>query len=66
MAIIFKYLIDSFYDPLPWSYCRVMWENCLDSVPPKNIDASSYINTTLTKQSGDGEQLRGSSELYFM
>lgn len=53
MALILHYLWDSFKSPLPWSYCRDEWVNCIDagsSELPKNVD-----NAT-----------RSSSEFYFV
>lgn len=32
MALTLRYLVDSFYSTLPWSYCREEWgDQCIDS-----------------------------------
>uniref|UniRef100_A0A499FUS0 Transporter n=1 Tax=Anopheles farauti TaxID=69004 RepID=A0A499FUS0_9DIPT len=56
MALIARYMIDSFMNPLPWANCRQEWlPNCVDSAVSqrsmRNLSAGSTVST--------------SSELYF-
>ncbi|EAA05568.2 AGAP010865-PA [Anopheles gambiae str. PEST] len=56
MALIARYMIDSFMNPLPWAHCRSEWQpNCIDSVAGSASPNDSSSNRTLTS----------SSELYF-
>ncbi|XP_052861312.1 sodium-dependent nutrient amino acid transporter 1-like [Anopheles cruzii] len=61
MALIARYMIDSFWNPLPWAHCRPEWlPNCVDSAPraaqepsgPPFVVTNNATSTT-------------SSELYF-
>lgn len=52
MALIGRYLWDSFKSPLPWSQCKSEWLNCIDS-------NGNVPNGT------EGGQLISSSEYYF-
>uniref|UniRef100_A0A182PFK5 Transporter n=1 Tax=Anopheles epiroticus TaxID=199890 RepID=A0A182PFK5_9DIPT len=55
MALIARYMIDSFMSPLPWARCRPEWlPNCIDS-EVRATGNDSFTNLTLTS----------SSEFYF-
>ncbi|XP_050080321.1 sodium-dependent nutrient amino acid transporter 1-like isoform X1 [Anopheles maculipalpis] len=62
MALIARYMIDSFMNPLPWARCRQEWlPNCVDSAESKAIrsePASGNVSVT-------GSTVASSSELYF-
>ncbi|XP_039953950.1 sodium-dependent nutrient amino acid transporter 1 isoform X2 [Bactrocera tryoni] len=48
-ALIAYYLVQSFRDPLPWSYCRPEWgSNCFDSAPHSWLDGAKFIDTVRT------------------
>lgn len=59
MAIIARYLVDSFRNPLPWSICKPEWLNCIDSGGSTNSNNSGHENI-------NGDRLYGSSELHYM
>ncbi|XP_055383393.1 sodium-dependent nutrient amino acid transporter 1 [Condylostylus longicornis] len=64
MAITFRYLLSSFENPLPWSYCRSEWqENCLDSMS-KNFNQLNESNEY--KILNANISIRSSAELYFL
>ncbi|XP_034477988.1 sodium-dependent nutrient amino acid transporter 1 [Drosophila innubila] len=49
MAITLRYLVESFFPTLPWSYCREEWgPNCLDSTPQPISDAIGTATTVRT------------------
>lgn len=55
MAITFRYIIFSFYNPLPWSECKAEWNaSCIDSGSSVNFSQSN--NTQYTS----------SAELFFV
>uniref|UniRef100_A0A182JYU5 Transporter n=1 Tax=Anopheles christyi TaxID=43041 RepID=A0A182JYU5_9DIPT len=55
MALIARYMIDSFMNPLPWAQCRPEWQpNCIDS------DTGAIPNDSIA-----GRPLTSSSEFYF-
>ncbi|XP_049289146.1 sodium-dependent nutrient amino acid transporter 1-like isoform X2 [Anopheles funestus] len=59
MALIARYMIDSFMNPLPWAKCRQEWlPNCIDSEAKAMGSASYSVN-------GTGLSMASSSELYF-
>uniref|UniRef100_A0A182R579 Sodium-dependent nutrient amino acid transporter 1 n=1 Tax=Anopheles funestus TaxID=62324 RepID=A0A182R579_ANOFN len=59
MALIARYMIDSFMTPLPWAKCRQEWlPNCIDSEAKAMGSASYSVN-------GTGPSMASSSELYF-
>ncbi|XP_052900292.1 sodium-dependent nutrient amino acid transporter 1-like [Anopheles moucheti] len=63
MALIARYMIDSFMNPLPWAKCRQEWlPNCIDSeakaMTAQSESASHSANVT-------GPSMTSSSELYF-
>lgn len=55
MSIILSYLIDSFWSPLPWAYCKPQW------------DAIGCINAADTGDGGDINltNYKTSAEFYF-
>ncbi|XP_011189046.1 sodium-dependent nutrient amino acid transporter 1 isoform X2 [Zeugodacus cucurbitae] len=77
-ALIAYYLVQSFRDPLPWSYCRPEWgSNCIDSAPRSWLDGAKFIDTmragagnwslvysNLTKD--NNKRIISSSEFYFV
>lgn len=74
MALIGRYLFDSFKSPLPWMNCRPEWVNCIDAngnisngTNPGNsslfYNASSPI---MFDVNGNPQQLITSSEYYFV
>ncbi|ALC40460.1 CG1698 [Drosophila busckii] len=50
MALTLRYLVESFYPTLPWSYCREAWgDSCLDSAPQTQFQSlanGSAVRTT--------------------
>lgn len=54
MALIGRYLFDSFKSPLPWTQCKSEWLNCID---PMGRTTNGSIN---------GTKIMSSSEHYFM
>ncbi|XP_053669859.1 sodium-dependent nutrient amino acid transporter 1-like isoform X1 [Anopheles nili] len=69
MALIARYMIDSFMNPLPWARCRSEWlPNCVDSeakMMPLQVNESSLHNVTAGIQTLTGSTVSSSSELYF-
>lgn len=75
-ALIAYYLVQSFRDPLPWSYCRPEWGvNCIDSAPRSWLDEAKFIDShssgnwslvygNLTKEYN--QRIISSSEFYFV
>ncbi|XP_054737450.1 sodium-dependent nutrient amino acid transporter 1-like isoform X2 [Anastrepha obliqua] len=79
-ALIAYYLVQSFRDPLPWSYCRSEWgANCIDAAPHSWLEASRIVDSkglkvsdgnwslvygNLTKE--NKERVKSSSEFYFV
>ncbi|XP_053962144.1 sodium-dependent nutrient amino acid transporter 1-like isoform X2 [Anastrepha ludens] len=79
-ALIAYYLVQSFRDPLPWSYCRSEWgANCIDAAPHSWLEASKIVDSkglkvsdgnwslvygNLTKE--NKERVKSSSEFYFV
>ncbi|XP_073829598.1 sodium-dependent nutrient amino acid transporter 1-like [Musca autumnalis] len=58
LALTLYYFVASFYNPLPWSYCREEWgSNCVDSYSK----ASNGNNFTALS-----DRLTSSSEMYFI
>lgn len=53
MALIARYLYDSFQSPLPWAQCKSEWLNCID---PTGRTTNGTIN---------GTKIMSSSEHYF-
>lgn len=45
MALIGRYLYDSFQSPLPWSICKDTWINCTDASArtAENVTSSSEL-----------------------
>lgn len=41
MALIGRYLYDSFQSPLPWSICKDAWINCTDASSRKSENGTS-------------------------
>ena len=74
MALILTYLINSFYNPLPWSECRDEWPNCIPSggnkstTPIEDEKAFSLINTNTTNYYKHLQRATpiSSSEYYFV
>lgn len=56
MSIILSYLVDSFKSPLPWAYCKEIWENCTDAAISK--DTKPDLNIT--------SNFKSSAEFYFV
>ncbi|XP_069965295.1 sodium-dependent nutrient amino acid transporter 1 isoform X3 [Bactrocera oleae] len=75
-ALIAYYLVQSFRDPLPWSYCRPEWgSNCIDSAPRSWLDGAKFIDTVRTANwslvyinltRDNNKRIISSSELYFV
>lgn len=71
MALIARYLYDSFQTPLPWANCRATWPNCIDASGniTGNFTAVSTSNAlspvTFVDEYGNPKQLTSSSEYYF-
>ncbi|XP_055596215.1 sodium-dependent nutrient amino acid transporter 1-like isoform X1 [Uranotaenia lowii] len=59
MALIAKYMFDSFMSPLPWAYCKPEWvaEGCADSASTTKLFKKLENGTTIGRIT--------SSELYF-
>ncbi|XP_061389747.1 sodium-dependent nutrient amino acid transporter 1-like, partial [Musca vetustissima] len=56
MAITLRYVVDSFYPTLPWSYCREEWGPlCIDSKLEKSADRQDFSEVKKT-----------SAEFYFV
>uniref|UniRef100_A0A182YMH2 Transporter n=1 Tax=Anopheles stephensi TaxID=30069 RepID=A0A182YMH2_ANOST len=61
MALIARYMIDSFMNPLPWARCHEEWlPNCVDSE-----SKAVRSETGLSNGSSTGPSVASSSELYF-
>uniref|UniRef100_A0A182W2B8 Transporter n=1 Tax=Anopheles minimus TaxID=112268 RepID=A0A182W2B8_9DIPT len=61
MALIARYMIDSFMNPLPWAKCREEWlPNCIDSAAKAMPAQLTSNNASVT-----GPPIASSSELYF-
>lgn len=60
MALTLRYLVDSFYATLPWSYCREEWgSTCMDSkITDEDVKLSFKANSTEIKKT--------SAEFYFV
>uniref|UniRef100_A0A034WKU2 Transporter n=1 Tax=Bactrocera dorsalis TaxID=27457 RepID=A0A034WKU2_BACDO len=75
-ALIAYYLVQSFRDPLPWSYCRPEWgSNCFDSAPRSWLDGTKFIDTVRTANwslvysnltKDYNKRIISSSEFYFV
>lgn len=66
-AIISYYLVESFRDPLPWSYCREEWgPNCIDSAPRMTPVSDGMSPRDMGNFSQADDVLKSSSELFFM
>lgn len=65
MALIGRYLWDSFQSPLPWTICKETWANCVD--PSGNVIGANASETilTVTKAAENGTMRITSSEYYF-
>lgn len=61
MALIGRYLFDSFQSPLPWTKCKESWANCID--PSGNITSGNFMSTLIAN--GSKPKLISSSEYYF-
>lgn len=57
MALIGRYLYDSFRSPLPWTHCKAEWSNCIDPTG-RSTNGSLYGSMNSTK-------IMSSSEHYF-
>lgn len=68
MALIGRYLFDSFKSPLPWMNCRPEWVNCIDaSSDNRNLTIFYNASTATTFDSqGNPQQWITSSEFYFV
>lgn len=72
MALIGRYLFDSFKSPLPWKNCRAEWPNCIDSTGTITNGTSISPNFYNASQSivfdayGRPQRLITSSEYYFV
>ncbi|ETN63077.1 sodium-dependent nutrient amino acid transporter 8 [Anopheles darlingi] len=63
MALISRYMFDSFLSPLPWAYCRTEWlPGCVDAAA--KVDASGASGVTNPNNSNNGT-ISSSSEWYF-
>ncbi|XP_030382020.1 sodium-dependent nutrient amino acid transporter 1 [Scaptodrosophila lebanonensis] len=58
LALTLYYFFVSFQSELPWSYCRDIWSNCVDS-RPQEVAANLLTLRNATQQ-------QSSSELYFL
>ncbi|XP_036330329.1 sodium-dependent nutrient amino acid transporter 1 isoform X2 [Rhagoletis pomonella] len=79
-ALIAYYLVQSFRDPLPWSYCRSEWgANCIDSAPRSWLGDDKFLDSKALKVSGGNwslvygnltkqneDRVISSSQLYFV
>lgn len=66
MALIGRYLWDSFKSPLPWTMCKATWANCVD--PSGTVigpNASETIYSISKAKVDDGTAKIWSSEYYF-
>lgn len=78
MATIGRYLIDSFYAPLPWSECQPGWINCMDSAGNIHTDTRAQLDDPLMamfsnvslpqtmRQDGSDGRIYSSAYLYFV
>lgn len=72
MALIGRYLFDSFKTPLPWAQCQPTWANCIDSSGNSTLDnvsglvQQSSLNPVIYGADGQPQQLVSSSEYYFL
>lgn len=74
MALIGRYLFDSFKSPLPWANCRPHWVNCIDATGTiSNGTGTRYSsvfynasNPTVYDANGNPLPLITSSEYYFV
>lgn len=70
MALIGRYLFDSFQSPLPWTECKDSWINCVD--PNGNVIEGTLKNLTASKSmfrmnnDNNNTHLISSSEYYFL
>lgn len=63
MAVITRYLVESFQPTLPWSNCKPEWSNCIPSGHTSNTtNILSYTFNYMVKD----ESVMSSSEYYFM
>lgn len=67
MALIGRYLYDSFISPLPWTKCQPDWINCVE--PNGNTirgDVTDRILLVGSAYEGNSTQMVSSSEYYFL
>ncbi|XP_035787555.1 sodium-dependent nutrient amino acid transporter 1-like isoform X1 [Anopheles albimanus] len=66
MALISRYMFDSFLSPLPWAYCRTEWlPGCVDAASKADSGATVLTNPYNGNGNGNNGTISSSSEWYF-
>lgn len=64
MALVGRYLYDSFQTPLPWTTCQSDWVNCID--PSGNTVRGNFIDEIRSNSIVNSTHMISSSEYHFM